>query len=219
MPQAGTATVTYRVASAVDGGVIVIEQGGGGTTYGTINVPNTGNWQSWVNISHEVQLPAGNQEIGLIAQTGGWNLNAITIEVETTCMPNCQTDTVVQAEDFYQSGGVQTQTTQDVGGGLNVGWIDSGDWMNYNVSIPTSSTGLYDITYRIASGSNGGSLKLEQPGGAVAYGNISFGGTGDWQQWTTATHRVSLPAGTNQLAIASTSGSWNINWFEIKAVN
>ncbi|WP_440905695.1 cellulase family glycosylhydrolase [Catenovulum sp. SX2] len=220
MPQAGTATVTYRVASDVGGGVIRLEQAGGDVEYGTVTVPNTGGWQTWVDVSHQVQLPAGNQLVGVAAQTGGWNLNKITITTDTTCTSNCGGSGVkVEAESFAQADGVETEATQDNGGGQNVGWIDAGDWMTYNVNLPASSSGQYEVSYRIASDSAGGSLSLEQPGGAVQYGSISFGATGGWQNWQTVSHTVSIPAGTTQLAIAATTGGWNFNWFEIKAVD
>jgi endoglucanase len=126
----------------------------------------------------------------------------------------------IQAEDFSYMSGVQTGGTSDAGGGLVVGYIDAGDWMSYYntpVSIPVSGT--YEISYRVASGGTGGSLKLEEAGGAPVYGSISFPATGGWDTWTTVSHRVELPAGTRRLAIAATSSGWNINWFRITRVN
>ncbi|HON53870.1 MAG TPA: hypothetical protein PLS12_11725, partial [Bacteroidales bacterium] len=34
----------------------------------------------------------------------------------------------IQAEDFMSMSGVQTETTSDIDGGLNVGWIDNNDY-------------------------------------------------------------------------------------------
>jgi endoglucanase len=217
MPQAGQVKVTYRVASAVDGGVIRIEKSGGGAVYGSVDVENTNGWQNWVNVSHTISLPAGEQTIALVATVGGWNLNKFRIDA-ASCSGNCSAGVVVQAESFTEMGGIETEPTQDEKGGLNVGWINGGDWMSYDVSLPASSSGLYDISYRVASPS-GGSFKLEQPGGALVHGDMSFNATGGWQVWSTVSHRISLPAGTTRLAIAATSAGWNINWFEIKAVN
>jgi endoglucanase len=220
MPHAGDAKITYRVASAVGGGVIRLEKNGGNVSYGLVNVPNTGNWQSWVDVNHTVSLPAGVQTIALAAEVGGWNLNYFSLDVSATCTENCQNPggIITQAEDYTQMSGVLTETTQDSDGGLNVGWIDNADWMVFNVPVPTSTSGQYDVSYRVASPS-GGSLKIEQPGGAVQYGEISFGATGGWQDWDTVNHRISLPAGINSLAIAATSTGWNFNWFAIKAVD
>lgn len=219
MPHAGEVTVTYRVASENGGGVIAIENAGGDPLYGTIDVPSTGDWQSWIDISHTVTLPAGEQTIGIAAKTGGWNLNHITFDLKP-CTSPCEPPTgkLVQAESFVQMDGVQTETTQDDGGGLNIGWIDAGDWMTYNVSLPQSASGEYDISYRVAS-FDGGSFKLEQPGGGTLFDTVSFSGSGGWQSWTTVTQRVSLPANTSSLAIAATAGGWNLNWIEIKTAD
>ncbi|MEB3339438.1 carbohydrate-binding protein, partial [Okeania sp.] len=36
----------------------------------------------------------------------------------------------------YRSEDVDIQTTSDVGGGYNVGWINPGEWLTYDVQIP-----------------------------------------------------------------------------------
>ncbi len=231
MPQAGQATVTYRVASDGSGGVIRLEQAGGDISYGTVTVPNTGGWQAWADVQHTVTLPAGAQNLAIAAEIGGWNLNHFSIAIDDVCTQNCNpctvncdpdpdpgTGSVVEAESYSQMDGVETEDTQDTGGGLNVGWIDAGDWMTFNVNLPASTSGQYDVSYRVASLS-GASLKLEQPGGATVYGDVSIPATGGWQTWETVTHRVTIPNGTSALSIAATSGGWNINWFEIKATD
>ena len=53
--------------------------------------------------------------------------------------------------------------TNDLGGGQNVGYIDTGDWMSYSVDVP--ATGGYKISYRIASATNSAVIQLEQAGG------------------------------------------------------
>jgi endoglucanase len=220
MPQAGEATVTYRVASDGAGGVIRLEKAGGDVSYGTVTVPNTGGWQAWQNISHTVSLPAGEQNIAITAEIGGWNLNYLSISTEEACTVDCiEIVGRVEAESFTAMDGVETEATQDTEGVNNVGWIDINDWMKYNVTLPTSTSGQYEVSYRVAS-LNGGSLKIEQSGGAVEFGNISFSATGGWQTWTTVSHTISLPADLTELAIASTStDGWNFNWFEIKAAD
>ncbi|PKI17059.1 cellulase family glycosylhydrolase [Colwellia sp. 12G3] len=224
MPQAGAATVTYRVAADGSGGVIRLEKSGGDISYGSVTVPNTGGWQVWQDVSHTVNLPAGEQTIAIVAEIGGWNLNYLTISAddEEVCTVDCEPtvdSSRVEAESYTEMDGVEKEATQDTGGGNNVGWIDANDWMKYNVTLPTSASGQYEISYRVAS-FNGGSLKIEQAGGAVEFGNISFSATGGWQTWTTVSHTISLPAGITELAIASTStDGWNFNWFEIKAAD
>src|SRR5688572_9565713 len=48
-----------------------------------------------------------------------------------------------QAEAFSQMSGIQTENTTDSGGGTNVGWIDTNDWLSYQnspVNIPVTGT-------------------------------------------------------------------------------
>ena len=50
---------------------------------------------------------------------------------------------LTQAENYNIMNGVQTEGTTDTGGGLNVGYIDTGDWMAYNgITIPSHSRDL-----------------------------------------------------------------------------
>ena len=117
----------------------------------------------------------------------------------------------IEAESYFQSAGVQTENCSE--GGLNVGWLDKGDYMVYGVNIPASGT--FTAEYRVASLNGGGSLKLESFGGATSFGTISIPSTGGWQNWSTVSHTVTLNAGQQNIAIAITNGGFNINWIKI----
>ena len=99
----------------------------------------------------------------------------------------------IEAEKFTSMSGIQTENTMDIGGGNNIGFIDSGDWMSYPINI--LAAGKYKVSYRIASMNGGGSLQIEQQGGSPVYGTVNIPGTGGWQTWSTVSHVVSLPAG------------------------
>ena len=79
VPNSGSYTVEYRVASTSGGGSLQLENAGGSPVYGSLGVPNTGGWQNWTSISHTVSLSAGQQQIAIKALAGGWNLNWIKI--------------------------------------------------------------------------------------------------------------------------------------------
>jgi DUF5010 C-terminal domain len=49
----------------------------------------------------------------------------------------------------FRSDDVDVQVTTDVGGGYNVGWIDPGEWLAFDVTVAQS--GSYDIRARVAS--------------------------------------------------------------------
>ena len=121
--------------------------------------------------------------------------------------------TTIQAENYSAMAGVQTETTTDAGGGLNVGWIEAGDWMAYN-SITIPSSGNYTIEYRVASPS-GSQLSLDLNAGAIQLGTVNIPATGGWQNWTTVSHTVNINAGTYNFGIYAPAGGWNFNWFRI----
>jgi endoglucanase len=123
----------------------------------------------------------------------------------------------IQAEDYCEMAGIQTETTGDTGGGLDVGYIDANDWLGYRVSIP--SAGTYKVSYRVASQSGGGNIRLETLGGSPSYGTIAVPSTGGWQTWTTISHNVTLSAGTQSFALVAVAGGFNLNWINITPVS
>jgi beta-glucanase (GH16 family) len=122
----------------------------------------------------------------------------------------------IQAESYSSMFGVQTENTTDTGGGQNVGWIDTNDWMAYNnINIP--ATGSYRLEYRVASPS-GGRLSQDLNGGATVLGSVNIPATGGWQTWTTVSQTVNINAGTYNFGIFAATGGWNINWWRITRV-
>jgi uncharacterized protein YjdB len=119
----------------------------------------------------------------------------------------------IEAEKYIVMNGVATQDCSDVGGTLNVGWIDAGDWMVYQVNIPVAAD--YTINLRVASPNNGSAVSIEKDAGANKMGTVNIPNTGGWQNWTTVSTNITLPAGIYDIALKSEAGGFNINWFEI----
>ncbi len=143
-----------------------------------------------------------------------WSGTATTTPTPTPSpspTPTSGTATKVEAESYHIMSGVQTETTTDTGGGLNVGWIDAGDWMAYTVNVPTAGT--YTIQCRVASPNSGGQISLEQNSGATRLGTVAVPNTGGWQNWTTISTTVTLRAGQQDIAIGVPVGGYNINWW------
>jgi hypothetical protein len=138
-----------------------------------------------------------------------FNDSASSLKIET----NATFSTVIQAEDYTYMAGIQTETTTDAGGGLDVGWIDAGDWMSYNVTIPT--TGTYRVIYRVASPNANTTLRLEKDAGATQLGSVTIPNTGGWQNWANVYHDVTLPAGSYSIGIATATGGFNLNYLTI----
>lgn len=94
----------------------------------------------------------------------------------------------------YRTTNVDVETTADVGGGYNVGWIAPTEWLKYTVNV--TLPGTYDIELRVASSGTGGTLHIEVNGANIS-GTISIPNSGGWQSWTTVKKSgVTLAAGT-----------------------
>ena len=166
------------------------------------------------NLLDDNAMQSGPWPDSVIKDSGKWIRSRINEDSLPLCNTDCSSVNLIQAEDYSGMNGVQTEMTSDTNGGENVGYIDPGDWMKYPVNVATA--GNYTVSYRIASMS-GGSFQIEQAGGGIIYGNIDVPATNDWQNWQTISHTVNLDAGQQEIALASLSGAWNINWFEIIA--
>lgn len=116
----------------------------------------------------------------------------------------------------YRSDNVDIENTQDPsGGGYNVGWIETGEWLVYsNLSIPTS--GNYIIRMRVASPS-GATASVDLNAGTIQLGSFQINATGGWQNWTTVTRTVYIQAGTYNLGVFAQTAGWNFNWIEVVA--
>lgn len=58
-----------------------------------------------------------------------------------------------------KSAGLQTENTQDIGGGLDVGYTSAGQWLEYNVNVEQAGTYQADFRYSVNSGTTGINIK------------------------------------------------------------
>ncbi|GJM79581.1 hypothetical protein HMSSN139_20770 [Paenibacillus sp. HMSSN-139] len=114
----------------------------------------------------------------------------------------------IEAESYSAMNGIQTEPTSDSGGGLNVGWIHVGDWLDYNVNV--QNAGTYTVEYRVASNAGTGAIQLQSGGSTLATTTVP--NTGGWQNWQTVTANVTLNAGTQTLRVYASGYDFNINW-------
>ncbi len=107
--------------------------------------------------------------------------------------------------------GVGTETTGDAGGGLNVGWQDAGDWMDYSLNVDSAAT--YTVNFRVAAAFAGAKFQLRNSTGTVL-ATLDVPVTGGVQAFQTISASVTFPAGQNTYRIITTHAGWgwNINW-------
>ena len=125
----------------------------------------------------------------------------------------------VEAEDFFFQVGVELENTFDTGGGKNVGFLDSGDYMDYYVNV--AQAGTHKVEYRTAALSEMGGIQLQlidSEGNAQTLHSATFPSTGGWQTWTTTERTVNLPAGQQHIRVAITAPQFNFNWLEFSLI-
>ncbi len=113
----------------------------------------------------------------------------------------------VEAEEFFDMYGIQTEPCSDIGGGTNVGYIEAGDWMMYYLDV--NQTGVYKVTSRI-SGYNGGLLLLTFNDTIQA--EVPYSTTNGWQNWQSFSTFVSLEAGSTIMKATAQANAFNINY-------
>ncbi len=210
---------------------------------GTITVPNTGEWQSWQTVaSRTFNLTSGTHALKIVFDGGGFNLDNFKIIAHWGVTPpdnapsffgNTQPQLPgrIEAENFDGGGegfayhdvsptnltGIYRQTDVDIGdcseGGYNVGWAESGEWLNYSAKV--TAVGSYTISARVATIGNTSKFHVEVDGKNVT-GTINVPNTGDWQQWHTVTSKsFSLSEGEHTFRFVFDSGGFNFNYFDL----
>lgn len=210
VPADGQYTVSFRVASASGGTFQAMLASG--TVLSSVTVPNTGDWQAWQTVKANVTLSKGTQTFRIKCISGNYNINWLQFDTAVVTSPTDPstggTPVKIEAEAWSAMSGVSTETTTDAGGGLDVGWIDQNDWMDYSVNVPAD--GQYTVSFRVSSGS-GGTFQAMLPSGSVL-ATVTVPNTGGWQAWQTVTAKVALSKGAQTFRIKCTSGNYNINW-------
>ena len=117
----------------------------------------------------------------------------------------------------YRSDDVGIEPTSDTGGGYDVSWLNTGEWLEYTVN-PVDPSAIYSISVRVAATNGVGQLRVRLNG--TVLGTITIPNTGGWQTWQT----VTLPAvsvaggiGSQALRLEVITNGFSINWIGLNA--
>ncbi len=184
----------------------------------------------------DTAAPAGVESFYQVtaANTAGESSPATTSATRPQAPTSIPLPATIQAEDYRQGGegaGYHDLTTGNIGGQYrtddvdiqqctdpttpsgqtcyNVGWVDQGEWLAYDVQVDTPGT--YTFTIRYATPNTGRLMHIEL-GGANISGQINLLRTGGWQTWrSVTTDPISLDAGTHTLKVVADTSGFNLN--------
>lgn len=121
----------------------------------------------------------------------------------------------IEAENYTNMSGVTHEATTDSGGGESIGYIDTGDYLDYAINVPKA--GAYKVEYRIASQTSNGQLQFKSDTNTLATTDIP--NTGGWQNWETISTTVNLTEGEQTIRLFASGFEFNINWFSIEPIS
>jgi Beta-1,3-glucanase/Carbohydrate binding module (family 6) len=235
---AGAYSVELRLASpygVTDG--LHIANAAGTNLSGPIAVPNTGGYQDWTTITTSITLPAGVQTLTVDQDSNGWNIHYLAFAAAggggegpyggtpaavpgTVQAANYDTGgqgvaynvtSVNGTANSYRSDGVDLEVCSDTGCGYDIGWTATGQWFKYTVNV--ASAGTYAVSLRLAAPSAvTDALHIANSAGTSLTGPVAAPATGGWQDWTTVTTSVTLPAGQQTLTVDQDNAGWNIHY-------
>lgn len=145
---------------------------------------------------------------GELASISNYQISNLMTPSKWVTIPN-----KIEAENYSLQSGTQTENTGDTGGGLNIGWIDNGDWMEYAIDN-TSDVSNFKITFRIASPNSTGKLDFYLDNKLIK--QVPVSNTGNWQTWKSIIENITISKGRHYLKIIAATGGYNINYIDIK---
>ena len=113
----------------------------------------------------------------------------------------------------YRNDGVDIEPCNDFSSnGFNVGWIETGDWLNFTVNV--NQSGLYDIIFNVAAQNPGGKILLSLNSQYIGSA-IDVPVTGGWQNWQSLiVKNIYLTAGEHKLKTQFFNGGFNFSSME-----
>ncbi|MBM2621933.1 carbohydrate-binding protein [Actinoplanes sp. LDG1-06] len=114
--------------------------------------------------------------------------------------------------------GIQSQATEDEGGGQNVGWIANGDQLRFD-DVDFGPVAATKLDVRVAGDAEGGRMEIRLDGADQApIGTLNVTRTGGWQNWRTDQVDITPTTGKHTvfLTFAREDGNefLNLNWLQ-----
>ena len=210
---------------------------------GPIHFDGSAGHRVWTDVVVEnVNIDRGDHLMRVVMDQAGFNLNYINIKARDLIVENPSPSTGdahivpgrIEAEAYkiggneqaykdttagnagsqYRTEDVDIETVTDVDGQFNVGWIEAGEWLAYDIYV--EEDGEYDISARVSTWKGAErQLHIEIDGTDVT-GAMKFDASAGHRVWTNIVKGdVPLTAGHHTMRIHMDTGAFNLNYVEI----
>ncbi|MGD0339754.1 MAG: glycoside hydrolase family 3 N-terminal domain-containing protein [Bacteroidota bacterium] len=119
----------------------------------------------------------------------------------------------LEAEQYLYGKGIGATGCSDVGGGLALTPLKTGNWTEYLVNV--SEAGSYKLVYRISSLKDTGQVQLIANG--VTVSTLDLPVTGSWYTWQSVSTTIELSGGPQILRMYASRGGFQLNWMEFSS--
>ena len=97
-----------------------------------------------------------------------------------------------------------------------MGYSDNGDYLEFLVNVRDAGWYNVDIRYSTPDNNTRAELALLNSGVKNVLATADFTVTGGWQNWSTKTVSVNLPAGVHRLRFTVVTGRFNTNYLNFR---
>ena len=169
---------------------------GGNYNAANFNGDNKSIYIDWVRVEKASNTPTARNNWG----TNEGFANSIKLEAETN-------DGML---------GMTAETTTDVGGGQNMGFIDTSDWVEHYVDF-TGRGGDYNVVTRNAVNNPGGGAQYRLLIDGTQMATVPIAHTGGWQTWASNyTNSITISSGKHWVRFLADTSNQNLNWLVLK---
>ncbi len=115
----------------------------------------------------------------------------------------------IEAEDYaYHKSSSVLESTNDIGGGVHVGFIGTNDIYAYHITVPETKN--YTVTLRHSGASQDGTVLFKVNG--VTKARMFVPKTGSWNVWKNSSVVLPLEAGDITIEMHVLATGFNANW-------